>query len=372
MSLLLLSCKNSDLEGVKAALQSGADVNTEHEDGWTGLTLAVHKNHNSVVELLLNTPNIDVNLKDRWGNCALLHAVMSKNNEALKLLLNVPNIDVNIVDQDHWSAVHAAVHKNNIDALNMLLDVPNINVNIVDNDGQSAVHQAMYSDNIEVLKLLLSHPNLTALTLNQKDERYGETPVIQAVNRKSNVALNMMLNVPGIDMNMVDNNGESALHRAVDLNNIEALKLLLGHPLIDVNSVVNSGRSGAENEELRLLLGDVDVPGIDLNVVDNQCSSAVYWAVKENNIEVLKLLLSHPSLTALTLNKKGERYGATPVMLAVRWNSLEILGLLAADPRVDLDTTDKEGRSLEEVARNPETRRVLDEAKQKREEKKRQ
>jgi len=395
---LIKFCYKGDLEGVKGALQSGADVNTEDEDGWTGLMWAVDENHNSVVELLLKTPNIDVNLKSNWGACSLHLAVGRKNNEALNMLLDVPNINVNIVYNYGVSAVLMAVFANNIemlklllshpnidvnlkhhstgtcallhavtnrknDALKLLLNVPNIDVNIVDNHGRSAVHQAMYSDNIEVSKLLLSHPNLTALTLNMKDQRYGETPVMWAVIRKSNVALNMMLNVPGIDVNIVDNNGKSALHQAVDFNNIEALKLLLGHPLIDVNSVVNSGRGAAENDELKLL----DVTGIDFN----SGSSAVWWAVDENNIEVLKLLLSHPSLTALTLNQKGKRYGVTPVMLAVRWNSLEILAMLAADPRVDVDTTDREGRSLEEVARNPDTRRVLDEAKQRREEKKR-
>ena len=68
-----------------------------------------------------------------------------------------------------------------------------------------------------------------------------------------------------------------------------------------------------------------------------------------SDIEELKLLLSHPSLTSLTLNEKDNDNGDTPVMLAVRWNRLKHLELLAADPRVDLDTTDNEGRSLEEV-----------------------
>ena len=88
----------------------------------------------------------------------------------------------------------------------------------------------------------------------------------------------------------------------------------------------------------------------------------MFWVVKNNSLEVLKLLLSHPSLTALTLNhrcaisylKKPQNMkydGASPVMLAVIENRLKQLALLAADPRVDLDTTDKEGRSLEERAR---------------------
>jgi len=194
-------CEKGDREGVKAALKSGTDVNTKGEYGWTGLMWAVINNHNSVVALLLNTPNIDVNQKDNQGRCALHWAVTWENIEALKLLLNAPNIDVNIVT----------------------------------NNGYSAVHWAVFKDNIEGLKLLLSHPSLTALTLNQKDNDNGDTPVM--------------------------------------------------------------------------------------------------WAVV--------------------------------------WDKLKHLEVLAADPRVDLDTTDKKGRSLEKVARDPKTRKVLAEAKQRREEKRR-
>ena len=100
-------------------------------------------------------------------------------------------------------------------------------------------------------------------------------------------------------------------------------------------------------------------PDIDVNIVDNKGWSALHHAVIYNNIEGLKLLLSHPSLAALTLNHKDKDYGATPVMLTVLppsqvvdsrvlYDRLEHLAMLAADPRVDLDTTDREGRSLEE------------------------
>ena len=59
MSLFEL-CRDGNLEGVKAALQSCADVNTKYEYGWTGLMGAVIYSHNLVVDLLLDTPNIDV------------------------------------------------------------------------------------------------------------------------------------------------------------------------------------------------------------------------------------------------------------------------------------------------------------------------
>ena len=93
------------LDGVKTALKKGANVNTKGQYGWTGLMEAARNNHNSVVGLLLKTPNIDVNLKDKRGISALHHAVKSKNIEGLKLLLNFPTIDVNFVDPDYGSTL---------------------------------------------------------------------------------------------------------------------------------------------------------------------------------------------------------------------------------------------------------------------------
>ena len=99
---------------VKAALQRGADVNTKSDYGLTGLMHAVRHNCNSVVALLLKTPNIDVNQRDDYRRCALHWAVTKENNEVLKLLLNAPGVDVNIVDNSRKSVLLRAVLADNI------------------------------------------------------------------------------------------------------------------------------------------------------------------------------------------------------------------------------------------------------------------
>merc|ERR1712130_591908 len=154
MSLIEL-CKKGDLEGVKAALQSGHDVNTMDEDGYTGLMRAVFENHNSVVELLLRTPNIDVNI---IGYSA----------------------DRESDNYGYWNAVHWAVIENNI----------------------------------EVLKLLLSHPSLTALTLNSKFGRGA--PVMFAVWRDRLEHLMLLAADPRVDLNTTDMAGRSLDHRSLD------------------------------------------------------------------------------------------------------------------------------------------------------------
>ena len=225
------------LAAVKAALHRGDDVNSTGEYGWTALMWAVTEKHNSVVELLLKTPNIDVNQKDDNEGCCALHlAVTFENNEALKLLLNVPNIDVNIVETDGESAVHMAVLKDNIEALKLLLDVPNIDVNIEikggEYKGMSAVHMAAWlNNNIEVLKLLLSHPSLTALTLNQKNEWYGATPVMWAVIDDKLEHLELLAADLRVDLDTTDKEGRSLEERARWLLLVEFLLKSRDHKL---------------------------------------------------------------------------------------------------------------------------------------------
>ena len=194
------------MERVKDALQKGVDVNTKYVQctmdsmytKWTGLMFAVYKNHNSVVELLLRTPNIDVNLKDDSGRCALHLAVKRNNTEALTLLLNVPNINVNIVTKGGETALHlAAKSSEKIEALKLLLNVSNIDVNSVNNFGQTALHWAVKCNNVEALKLLL--------------------------------------NISNIDVNSVNNHGQTALHWA--LYRLEPLKLLVADPRVDVEGM---------------------------------------------------------------------------------------------------------------------------------------
>merc|ERR1712130_497879 len=230
-------CKKGDLEEVKDALQRGIDVNTG-EKGRTGLMWAVRNNHNSVVELLLKTPNIDVNLKDDRGYCALHHAVWKKNNEALKLLLNVPSLDVNIVT----------------------------------NYDQTALYLAVKENNFEALKLLLSHPSLTAFTLNQKDKKDGATPVMLAVKCERLELRALFATDPRVDLDTTDREG-----RGLEQNiwwyfckkgDLEEVKDALQRG-VNVNTKGEKGRTGLmeavynnHNSVVELLL---KIPNIDVN-----------------------------------------------------------------------------------------------------------
>ena len=132
-----------------------------------------------------------------------------KNIEGLKLLLNVPSIDVHIVDNLGSSSLHEACQRDNIEGLKLLLDVPTIDVNILTKYDWSAVHRTCTGHSIEGLKLLLCNPSLTALTLNQKDKQYGDTPVMFAVRWKKLEHLKVLAADPRVDLDTTDKEGKS-------------------------------------------------------------------------------------------------------------------------------------------------------------------
>ena len=58
-----MMCFHGDIEGVRTALDNGADVNeATFNGGCTALMWALHRHHNDVVQVLLNHPEIDVNI----------------------------------------------------------------------------------------------------------------------------------------------------------------------------------------------------------------------------------------------------------------------------------------------------------------------
>ena len=105
-------CENGDLDGVKAALGRGEDVNQIWQHGDCGnptcsdnpncdfkalpLQGAVKGNHSNVVALLLKQPGIDVNLRTFVGYTALNVACMLGRTNIVRQLLFAPGIDPEI------------------------------------------------------------------------------------------------------------------------------------------------------------------------------------------------------------------------------------------------------------------------------------
>ncbi|WOK95715.1 serine/threonine-protein kinase TNNI3K-like [Canna indica] len=82
---LMFLVNDRDLDGIREALRSGADVNFRDIDGRTALHVAACQGFTDVTELLLRM-GADINPEDRWGSTPLADAKHYKNDEVIKLL----------------------------------------------------------------------------------------------------------------------------------------------------------------------------------------------------------------------------------------------------------------------------------------------
>ena len=129
----LRMCENGDIEGVRAYIDEGSDVNEEHHTRSTGLMRALHYRQNNVVELLLNQPEIDLNKVNMCDICALHSAVYSDNHEGMAALLaRLDLTTINHRKDDARTPIMASIHQNAVNCFKLLLAHPDVDLDTRD------------------------------------------------------------------------------------------------------------------------------------------------------------------------------------------------------------------------------------------------
>ena len=132
-------CENGDLQGVKAALGRGEDVNRIWQRGDCGLPscphrpdcdfkalplqAAIKRNHVGIVGLLLQQPGIDVNLQIFGGHTPLHMACMFGRTKIVRMLLTFPGTDPHIPNEMGRIPLMEAFHHGHKDCLIEMVQV---------------------------------------------------------------------------------------------------------------------------------------------------------------------------------------------------------------------------------------------------------
>jgi len=123
------------------------------------------------------------------------------------------------------------------------------------------------------------------INLNYKNQ-YGERHIHLACKKNDVQKLRLVLNTPGVDVNVPDNGGNTALHEAVNSDSIEAVKLLLNfvpHVTLDkffsITPKKGSQSVGKKNNYA------------DLLTLDQHKESPIIYAVQLDRVEILKYIL---------------------------------------------------------------------------------
>ena len=188
--------ENNDLEQMRVAIESGANVNVQNRRGTSPLIFLAkgyYYPNAEIVDLLL-TNNADPNLQDRGGETALHWAAAKGYLEIVKKLLESENIDINITKIDGRNALHSIFDEEDlfdlehVETIIKLLIEKGININETDNSGKTALHLAAEKNHGNAVGILLR----AGADENIKTDDYhpaGQTAYELAENNKNRIEL---------------------------------------------------------------------------------------------------------------------------------------------------------------------------------------
>lgn len=271
------------IEFVQALIEKGFDVNATDDEGNTALHQSVH--HLPMVKLLLNA-GANFNLKNTLGQTSLLLA-FNQNIQVFNFLLEQK--DINFANAQGQNALHIAVMNGQIECAKYLIE-KGIDVHAIDKEGETVLHKAFYITEKEKITELLKLLPESIFKINGKNKR-GETPLHLAARKDDQFALMLLLKIPKNETNIKDN----------VLLRFDSLYLSAEKKLV---------------EEIPFFLKSV----VHLNKIDKNGNTPLTLACKDNDLELVKLLLKHGA-DANFADKKGN----PPLHLT---NNLEVIQLL--------------------------------------------
>ncbi|XP_051500706.1 ankyrin repeat and SOCS box protein 2-like isoform X2 [Myxocyprinus asiaticus] len=285
---LMLAVARNHLACVEILLEKGADPDIANKDKETPLYRACEKENPAMVVMLLNY-GASVNKSCIQGWTALHEAVCRNNVEICEILVKA-GAKVSTPNMYGITPIFVAAQSGKVDALRFLLK-NGADLNSQAADGATALYEACKNGHEDIVEFLLSQ-NADA----NKPGKTGLLPIHIAAQRGNDGIVSML--IPATSKARVRRSGISPLHLAAERNRDDVLELLI-EAGFDVNATFSEDRT---------------------KMYEDRRSTALYFAVINNNIEATTMLLeagANPNLD--TFN---------PLLVALRQGCIKTVTLL--------------------------------------------
>ena len=232
---LILAAVNNKSDIVQVLLNNGANVNHANSDGDTALMSATQRRNIDIVQLLLNN-GANVDHANIHGDTALIKgpsSLFAKNkleegedqseeeNKVLyimQLLLNTGQIDINHTASDGFSALMVSAHGGHENIVRLLLYY-GANVNYDDNYfGNSALEIAAEKGYNDIVELLLFVPEMDVNGQNIQNM----TALALAAEKGYNYIVDQLMKTERIKLW----NATKAINKAIDKGHQETAELI--------------------------------------------------------------------------------------------------------------------------------------------------
>ncbi|KAK3596502.1 hypothetical protein CHS0354_007409 [Potamilus streckersoni] len=338
---------------VRLLLHHNADVNhiVNKVPNSTALHKAIATENEDIVEMLLQTKDINVNLRSKNDDTALNLAVTM--DKFVLHLLEAGALPKLAGPHGHTCLMYAAVHRN-ADTSKLLITY-GADVNAKNDQSETAILYAIFRDDLNLVKILLeagTDPN----TLQSTDEK-NSILLLTAYDGQYDFMKTIIDH--GADVNLENSMGYTPMHISAWNGYLDCVKLLLEHgakhdnPTKDKNTPLALACHGNHPNVVEFLLP----LGCNINNADKDLDTALIYATYNGMTSSVRSLLKFGADP-----NQVNRAKCSPLWNAVYIKHKEIVKLLLVE-NVILETpsvgSDQQARSNNPVYIYPEPKSPL-------------
>lgn len=278
----------------------------------------------------------------------LLKACLNDDIElAITLIISGADVNERLTGHKIFSEGNTALTiccwKEHIDIIKTLLEIKNLDINASDIYGRTGLINAIYKKNNIILDMLLEK---NADCNKQLDSKYidkiliarGDTPLMIAIKQKNEYAINKLLSIDTLNKNICNYYNYTALTCAIIYKDfITAIKLIESG--IDINiSIKNSndliyidGDSAltisAWNGYINIIEALVKRSDLKINQADCRGTTALMNAIHMGHTNIVKILIEHKA-DINNIDKQQQ----TILDYALKKNNCDIINVLLDQP----------------------------------------
>jgi uncharacterized protein len=320
---------NDRVDRVKAAIDSGADINAIWEQDTPLCYALAYRKRWEVAKAIIQAPRVDVNKRgiheDGLGNTyerTPLHIAAENGQTEIVDLLLKKGADINTRDRTNGaplsqgnSALILAAAMNHLDTVQLLLaQTKKPDVLLREREGKTAFWFAVANENLEMVKLLYSHGSKINLP-----DKTGASVLTATVLHKKYDVLDFLVS-KGANINMADNSGSTPLMTAIGLQGVNRpVVLAYLKKFLTFKPKLNHLDSDDSALHLAAFFGFIDAVklllenGANINLQSEASGrTPLYVTAISKNIDTAKVLMKEGAKTEIP-----DKAGYTPLTAAV-------------------------------------------------------
>ncbi|KAJ6103669.1 hypothetical protein N7486_003891 [Penicillium sp. IBT 16267x] len=232
-------------------------LNRKDNYGRTALWWSTFSFHDSVTRRLLEEEDVEVNTLGRSGrydnpSTSLHHLAIRRDTTVLRWILGLPALDPNLCGGSQ-SPLCLAIQEGNTAVMGLLLAQKKTQINAINPHSDSPLLLATQRGHVDMVRLLVWQGD--RLQINQLNSPREETALCVAIRHGRFDILDILLEHPCINLDLINRWGETALLLAVRREDTARVSRLLQGPKVPCNLALPADvAESCKNRELGNLI----------------------------------------------------------------------------------------------------------------------